>query len=147
MSYTYEYPRPAVAVDILAFDNSGPTNNRHILLIRRGHEPYKGLWAIPGGHVDPDEDLVDAAIREFGEEVGIKVVAADLHQLGAYGTPGRDPRGDNVSIAFVTNLGYKVLPHAGDDADAAKWFPVTALPQLAFDHAKVIADALRDRRY
>jgi len=147
MSFTYEYPRRAVAVDILAFDNSGPSNNRSILLIKRGHEPYKGLWAIPGGHLDPKEDLVVAAVREFGEETGIKVTADDLHQLGAYGTPGRDPRGDNVSVAFVCNLGYKVMPHAGDDATEAQWFSVTALPQLAFDHAKVVDDALKDRRY
>lgn len=147
MSFTYEHPRSAVAVDILAFNNSGPSNNRSILLIKRGHEPYKGLWAIPGGHLEPKEDLVDAAIREFGEEVGIKVVAEDLHQLGAYGTPGRDPRGDNVSVAFVCNLGYKAMAFAGDDAAEAYWFPVDALPELAFDHATVIADALKDRRF
>jgi 8-oxo-dGTP diphosphatase len=147
MSYTYEYPRPAVAVDIVAFDCSGLTNDRSILLIKRGHEPYKGCWALPGGHVEPNEDLVDAAVREFGEECGIKVSATDLRQLGAYGTPGRDPRGDNVSIAFVTNLGHKVKPLAGDDAADAYWFPVDALPHLAFDHYRVIDDALKDRRF
>ncbi len=147
MSFTYEYPRPAVAVDILAFDNSGPSDSRSILLIKRGHAPYKGSWALPGGHVDPGEDLVDAAVREFREECGIKVTAAELRQLGAYGTPGRDPRGDNVSIAFVCNLGHKVMAHAGDDAAEAYWFPVDALPDLAFDHLLVIMDAIKDRRF
>jgi 8-oxo-dGTP diphosphatase len=143
--FTYEYPRPAVAVDILAFDNL--SSRRKILLIKRGHEPYAGMWAIPGGHIEPQEDLVVAAVREFGEETGIKVEADDLYQLGAYGTPGRDPRGDNVSIAFIVNLGHAVLPNAGDDAAEAQWFPIADLPPLAFDHATVIADALKDRRY
>lgn len=144
MSYTYEYPRPAVAVDILAFD--GRRSNRSILLIKRGNDPYKDCWALPGGHIEPGEDLVDAAIREFWEEVGIQLDTKDLKQLGAYGTPGRDPRGDYVSIAFVAPLGCKVKPCAGDDAAEAKWFALSELPALAFDHGKIIQEALQGGR-
>jgi 8-oxo-dGTP diphosphatase len=143
VSYIYEYPRPAVAADIVAFTAGAYGIGVYVLLIERGHEPYKGMWALPGGHLDPGEDLVECAAREFHEEAGIHLAHDRLKQLGAYGKPGRDPRGDCVSIAFVTHLMPDETPKAGDDAVRAKWFPIDQLPPLAFDHRDVIADAVK----
>lgn len=113
----------------------------HVLLIERGWAPYKGCWALPGGHVDIGETSLAAAARELEEEAGIAVPVADLRQVGAYDAPGRDPRGRYVSVAYTATLPSPVLPMAGDDATAARWWPLDALPDLAFDHAEILADA------
>ena len=132
--FCYPYPRPAVTVDILLITNISSENE--ILLIERNSEPFKGMWALPGGFVDENEDLLDAAIRELIEETGIQNVA--LTQFGAFGKPGRDPRGHTVSIVYITQLPSKINAIAGDDAAKIKWFSVDKLPELAFDHRDII---------
>ena len=112
-----------------------------LLLIQRGRDPFKGKWALPGGFVDQDEDLADAAARELLEETGI--TAGKMAQLGAFGKPGRDPRHRTVSIAFTAFADEGAAATAGDDADRAEWFPIDRLPELAFDHAEIIASALK----
>jgi 8-oxo-dGTP diphosphatase len=111
----------------------------HVLLIERGWDPYKGCWALPGGHVDAGETSIAAAARELEEETGISVQVADLHQVGAFDAPGRDPRGRYVSVAYIAILPAPVAPTAGDDAAAARWWPLDELPHLAFDHADILA--------
>ncbi|MFE1198500.1 NUDIX domain-containing protein [Streptomyces olivaceoviridis] len=113
----------------------------HVLLIERGWDPFEGYWALPGGHVDKGETSLDASMRELEEETGITVPADDLRQVGAFDAPGRDPRGRYVSVAYTATLPALVAPTAGDDATAARWWPLTALPDLAFDHADILARA------
>ncbi|MCP9213309.1 NUDIX domain-containing protein [Streptomyces sp. NEAU-Y11] len=107
----------------------------HVLLIERGWEPFAGAWALPGGHVDSGESSLAAAARELEVETGITVPDADLRQVGAYDAPSRDPRGRYVTVAYTATLPATVPPSAGDDATAARWWPLDALPDLAFDHA------------
>ena len=139
-TFCYEYPRPAVSVDAVLL--AGPPAHPHVLLIRRASDPFAGAWALPGGFVDEGERLEDAMRRELGEETGL-VFNGPLVQAGAYGDPGRDPRGWTVSVAFGGRLGDD-LPDVvgGDDAADAAWHPVDALPELAFDHAIIVAEAL-----
>ncbi|MFC9431645.1 NUDIX domain-containing protein [Streptomyces sp. NPDC056987] len=113
-----------------------------VLLILRGWDPYEGCWALPGGHVDRGETSLEAAARELKEETGIGVGVADLRQVGAYDAPGRDPRGRYVTVAYTATLASPVPPAAGDDATAARWWPLNALPNLAFDHAEILAEIL-----
>jgi len=142
--YCYDFPRPALTVDcaIFGFDGAAAA----ILLIQRGSPPFQGRWALPGGFVDPDEALEHAALRELAEETGIAGV--QLAQLTAYGDPGRDPRGHTVSVAFLGAVDLaRVRATAGDDARAAQWHRLSELPDLAFDHGRIVADArgaLRD---
>ena len=107
-----------------------------VLLIQRGRDPFKGLWALPGGFVDQNESLADAAARELKEETGI--TAGELRQVGAFGDPGRDPRGHTISIAFAGWIETGAEATAGDDAAQVKWLPLSDLPDLAFDHAAII---------
>jgi 8-oxo-dGTP diphosphatase len=142
---TYEYPRPTVAADsvVLASREDGLS----LLLICRGGEPFKGSWALPGGFVEQDEPLADAAVRELREETGIELPADAVIQLGAYGDPARDPRGWAVSVVYLAMLAQAPDPTGGDDAAEARWWPLDALPEeLAFDHAQIIRDALAGRR-
>ncbi|MEU4265606.1 NUDIX hydrolase [Streptomyces sp. NPDC025273] len=113
----------------------------HVLLIERGWDPFEGYWALPGGHVNVGETSVVAAARELEEEAGIAVPVADLRQVGAFDDPGRDPRGRYVSVAYTATLPAPVPPTAGDDARAARWWPLDALPHLAFDHADILTVA------
>jgi 8-oxo-dGTP diphosphatase len=140
MKYTYDYPRPAFTVDTVMF--CGPAEARKILLVRRGAEPFAGTWALPGGFVDEDERPVAAARRELAEETGL-IWEGPLVPVGAFGDPGRDPRGWNVSAAYLGDIGMDsacVVP--GDDAAEARWFFADNLPDLAFDHAEIIAAAM-----
>jgi 8-oxo-dGTP diphosphatase len=138
--YIYDWPRPMVTVDALVFTLSGSVPS--VLLIKRAGEPFKGQWAVPGGFVDMDEELLDAAVRELAEETGLTGVK--LEQMHTFGTVGRDPRGRQITICFLgiaskDNTAVK----GGDDASEARWWPVNALPQpLAFDHDRVIAMGL-----
>lgn len=128
----------AVAVDIVLL--AIRDERLALLLVRRGFEPFRGRWALPGGFVTMEESLEAAAKRELSEEAG--VTAVHLEQFGAYGAPARDPRGRVVSIAYVAlvRADAQVL-RATTDADAAAWFPLEAPPRLAFDHATIVHDA------
>lgn len=143
MTHTYDHPRPAVTVDAVVFGREG--DRWQVLLVRRGKPPFEGRWALPGGFLEMDEPLVDAALRELREETAITGVS--LEQLHTFGTPGRDPRGRTVSVAHWGVLeGMLPQPRGGDDAAEAAWHPVDALPELAFDHAQILQMALRRLR-
>lgn len=131
--YVYDWPRPMVTVDALLFAVCG--GRKSVLLIRRGNEPFKGLWAVPGGFLEMDEELVDAAKRELFEETGITGV--ELKQMHTFGTVGRDPRGRMITVVYTATLERQIEPKPGDDAVEAKWFDVEDLPKLAFDHSEV----------
>lgn len=141
MRYTYDYPRPAFCCDTVVF--CGPAEARKVLLVRRGAEPYKGCWALPGGFVDEGERPVAAARRELAEETGV-IWEGALVPLGAFADPDRDPRGWTASAAYLADLGLDepfVVP--GDDSAEARWFFTDELPtELAFDHSEMIAAAL-----
>jgi 8-oxo-dGTP diphosphatase len=138
-TYCYEYPRPAVTVDIVLFWRA--ESGVKILLIKRRNEPFKEGWAFPGGFVDRDESLEDAASRELLEETGLTGI--HLEQIGAFGDPGRDPRGHTVSVVFCAVLDDRVDASAGDDAADAAWHSATHPPKLAFDHKKILRLALK----
>ena len=143
MPFTYEYPRPALTVDCVVFGFDG--GGLQVLLIRRALEPFLGSWALPGGFVDMDEDLDQAARRELQEETHLSRVF--LEQLFTFGTPGRDPRGRVVSVAYYALVRPDQHPATGDsDASEAAWHPVDQLPPLAFDHTQIIAKALERLR-
>ncbi|PLX07417.1 MAG: NUDIX hydrolase [Marinilabiliales bacterium] len=131
MTFNYEYPRALNTVDIIVLDNS----NR-VLLIKRGNEPYKNMWAFPGGFIEMDEKLVDSAKRELEEETGLQNI--DLEQFRTYGDPGRDPRGRNITVVFYGTCSSPSKIKAGDDASEAKWFNIDKLPEMAFDHGEVL---------
>ena len=136
--YVYDYPMPAVGCDAVVL--STIDGREHVLLIRRGRDPFAGMWALPGGFLEPDETTEAGARRELLEETGL--VAADMTLLGVLSTPGRDPRGWVLSVAYMTRLD-RALPVAADDAEAVDWFPLDDLPPTAFDHAEAIAMAVR----
>ncbi len=136
MSYTYQYPHPAVTTDVILFTIH--EERLELLLIRRGAEPFKGRWALPGGFVNIDEDLADCAKRELEEEAGITGVY--LEQLNTFGAPDRDPRGRVISVAYYALVPRERLAiRAASDAEAVAWFPCSALPPLAFDHESIVA--------
>lgn len=114
---------------------------QQILLIKRKNDPFKDCWALPGGFVDENEDLEQAAIRELVEETQVKV--SHLEQIGAFGKPDRDPRGHMVSIAYFGKVATNTIVIAADDAKEIGWFSITNLPSLAFDHSAIIEAGLQ----
>ena len=130
---------PPLTVDCAIFAPDG-----RVLLIRRKNEPFKGGYALPGGFVDLGETVEDACRRETREETGLTVT--DLQLIGVYSDPGRDPRGQTVSVAFLALLDAPAKPAAGDDAEAAQWVANWRDETLAFDHAKILQDAEKLRR-
>lgn len=133
--YCYDYPRLMLTVDIALYKTIN--NQVFILLIKRGNEPFKESWALPGGFVDMDETLIEAAKRELSEETGITDV--DLKQFYTYGDLNRDPRGRTVSVVYYSFVNQdKANAVAGDDAADTYWFSIKNLPQLAFDHEIII---------
>ncbi len=137
--YCYDHPRPSVTVDmVLLREREG---RKEVLLIKRAREPFKGMWAFPGGFVDKDESLEDAAARELTEETGLKGIR--LKQIGAFGDPGRDPRGHTVSIVFASVIRRDMKAEAADDADEVAWHSSERPPKLAFDHKKILRAALK----
>lgn len=138
-SYVYDWPRPMVTADaaVFAFFDGRP----HLLLIWRKIDPYKGRWALPGGFVELDEDLPDAAARELAEETGVRNVP--LEQLGAFGRPGRDPRGRTITVAYfgIVEKDWDRI-RAADDAERAQWFDISSLPPMAFDHDEIARCAI-----
>ena len=134
VKHTYDYPRPAVTADIAIVTIE---DRPRVLLIQRKHDPFAGCWALPGGFVDANERLVDAAKRELKEETGVEDV--EMEQLHAFGDPGRDPRGWTITIAYLARVRPdQVKPIAADDAAAVAWFSVDELPKLAFDHTVIL---------
>ncbi len=129
---------PMLTVDVVALA-SGDQAPR-VLLVQRGRAPFEGSWALPGGFVDEGERVAEAAPRELFEETGLRAGALEL--LGVYDTPGRDPRGWTVSIVYIGRFESEAEIAGGDDASDARWFAVDSLPDLAFDHELILADAL-----
>jgi 8-oxo-dGTP diphosphatase len=138
--YVYDWPRPMVTVDAIVFGFLA--GKARLLLINRGNEPFKGQWALPGGFVGIDEELEAAAARELAEETGLEGVA--LQQMHTFGRCGRDPRGRQITVAFMGIVeGGAQKVKAGDDASDARWFDIAALPKdLAFDHNEVAKFAI-----
>jgi len=138
--------RFAVTVDVLMFAPSehGPA----VLCIERANPPFAGCWALPGGFVDPGEDLPEAAVRELAEETGVVIAEGELLQLGAFGAPGRDPRGQTITVAFIALMSEEPIVEAADDAAKARFWPVEGLVgghgpiALAFDHLDILSSAL-----
>lgn len=141
MSYTYPYPHPAVATDCVVFGFNGKM--LEILLIKRGLEPYKDMWAFPGGFMRMEETAEECALRELSEETGLRVNI--LKQLGAFTGIHRDPRERVVSIAFYALVQPSEVT-GGDDASQARWFPLDEAPQLAFDHDYILRKATQQLR-
>jgi 8-oxo-dGTP diphosphatase len=131
---------PALTTDCVVFDERS-----YVLLIRRGNEPFRGSYALPGGFVDVGERVEDSCRRELSEETGLHV--GELRLIGVYSDPGRDPRGHTCSVAYLARVGRAEVT-AGDDAAAAEWVADWRREKLAFDHAQIIADAekLHSRR-
>ena len=138
MAYTYKYPRPAVTADCAVITRE---EEPKVLLIQRGNEPFKGCWAFSGGFMDMDETTEQCAIRELEEETGLKV--SGLRQIGAYSKVDRDPRGRTVTVAYLAVVDRPLPVKGQDDAARAEWWPLSALPQLAFDHDEIMRDAIR----
>lgn len=136
VSYCYRYPHPAVTTDVVVFTIR--KKRLQLLLIRRGGQPFKDSWALPGGFLEIEEDLETCAKRELAEETGVSGVF--LEQLYTFGTPDRDPRERVISVTY-----YALVPSdrlrikASSDAAAAAWYPLDELPDLAFDHNEIIA--------
>jgi len=135
MSYSYDYPHPAVTTDIVAFTVEDEALK--VLLVERKYAPFQGRWALPGGFVGIEESLDACAQRELTEETGLEGVY--LEQLYSFGDPGRDPRERVISVAY-----YALLPMrrealaAGSDAADVGWFDADRLPDLAFDHRQIV---------
>lgn len=139
---------PAVTVDLAIF--TVRHEQLQVLLIQRGKEPFRGMLALPGGYVERDEGLDDAALRELGEETGVDGRKLHLEQLRAFGAPDRDPRGWVITVAYLALGPDLPVPQAGSDAQAAEWMPVDAVldqrTRLAFDHAVILREALERAR-
>lgn len=134
----------AVTVDVAVF--TCDAERLKVVLIERANDPYKGTWALPGGFVEPDEDLATAAARELHEETGVEAGQAKLTQFGAYGDPDRDPRMRVVTVAYWTTAPEGTSPVGGSDAASADLIDVEralADPEnLAFDHHLILGDAV-----
>ena len=139
--YCYKYPHPAVTTDCVIFGFDG--SELQVLLIERGIEPFKGKWAFPGGFLNMDETAVEGAMRELKEETGLE--NAYIEQFNTYSEPGRDPRERVITIAHYALVRIQEVK-GGDDAAKAQWFPIDEVPQLAFDHDKILRDAMRKLR-
>jgi len=140
------HPPFAVTVDLVVLTLTG--DELCALVVRRGVEPYRGDWALPGGFVRKDEDLSDAARRELAEETGLAPGTVHIEQLAGYGAPDRDPRMRVVTVAYLALAPDLPTPSAGTDAAEARWTPVRSLggEHLAFDHDRILADGLERAR-
>lgn len=138
MSYEYKYPHPAMTADCIIYGFDGDALK--VLLVERGIEPYKGMWALPGGFMKIDETIEEAARRELMEETGLKDIF--MTQFRTFSKVDRDPRERVVTVAFIALVrpaDYQLV--AGDDASNAMWFDVDALPPMAFDHIDILTQA------
>lgn len=130
------HKQPAIAVDCVIFDREG-----NLLVIERKNEPYKGKYALPGGFVEYGETVETAARRELREETGLKV--GQIHLVGVYSNPQRDPRGHTISVAYVAVATRGARVRGGDDAASAEFVKGWRTLKLAFDHAAIVRDALK----
>ena len=137
MPYTYEYPHPSVTADCVVFGFDG--KEIKTLLILRVNEPYQGCWAFPGGFLEMDETVEQCAVRELKEETGLDL--GHFRQVKTYSAVDRDPRDRVITVAFYVITKIKEAKGSDDAADA-RWFPIDALPKLAFDHEEIFSDAL-----
>ncbi|NIZ90574.1 NUDIX hydrolase [Kineococcus rubinsiae] len=138
------FPAFAVTVDLVVL--TVRDGGLAVLLVERGEEPFAGRWALPGGFVRADEDLPEAADRELAEETGLPAGTVHLEQVATYGAPGRDPRQRVVTVAYLALAPDLPLPVAGTDAADARWVPLAEAGPLAFDHARLLAEAVERAR-
>ena len=127
-----------VAADSMIFYKNGA--HLQLLLVKRKFDPFKGMWALPSGFVEDDEELEAAALRELREETGL--ILTRIKQLHTFGKVGRDPRGRTVSVTYYAILTEKQTVAGGDDAAEAHWVNVPDITEMAFDHKEVLAVAL-----
>lgn len=139
--YTYKYPHPAVTTDCVIFGFDG--TQLQVLLIERGIDPYKGKWAFPGGFVKMDESCEEGALRELQEETGL--TRAYVEQFHTFSEPSRDPRERVITVAYYALVRVQEVK-AGDDAAKAVWYALNEVPQLAFDHDRILREALKRLR-
>ena len=143
-----DFPRVAVTVDVVVFTIRD--DQLHVLLVERGQEPFRGDWALPGGFVQPDEDLDTAATRELQEETNVTVGVPYLEQLGSYGTPERDPRMRVITVAYWAACAELGQPQGGGDAAYSDLVPLAKIERggirLAFDHGRIVQDAVERLR-
>ena len=137
--FSYQYPRPAVTADCVVIGRADD-GDRKVLLIRRGNEPYKDCWALPGGFMDMNETLEECARRELKEETGL-TPTGKMVELKSFSTVDRDPRGRTITVAYLIEMPLTAAK-GGDDAAEARWFSLDELPPLAFDHDEIIKVAL-----
>lgn len=142
MKYCYEYPRPAMTADVAVLRLEGIPE---ILLVERLDPPFQGMWALPGGFMEMEETLEEAARRELLEETSIK--AGELIRFESYDKPERDPRGRTITQVFIMiwkeENGIAV---PGSDAKSLQWFDLSQLPELAFDHSIIVGDVIQMMR-
>ena len=139
-----QFERPSVTVDVIIFSLSD--DDLKVLLVKRKHLPYAGMWAIPGGFVHLDESLEEAAARELYEETGVADVY--MEQLYTFGAPNRDPRTRVITVAYFALVPQdSVTHHPGEEATETTWHSVYSLPPLAFDHAEIVDYAFTRLRY
>ena len=139
--YCYKYPHPAVTTDCVIFGFDG--ERLQVLLVERGIEPYKGRWAFPGGFLKMDETAEEGALRELREETGLD--RAYIQQFHTFSDPHRDPRERVITIAYYALVKIQEV-HGGDDAASARWFPLSEIPSLAFDHDYILRMATQRLR-
>ncbi|MFM1959457.1 MAG: hypothetical protein RL588_974 [Pseudomonadota bacterium] len=138
-AFCYDHPRPAVAADIVIL--SLREGALQVLLVRRGGDPFRGRWALPGGFLQENEDLDACARRETEEETGVR--PDRILQFANFSRPDRDPRGRVISVAYLAILRAEdVRLKAGTDADEAAWRPLAETRDLAFDHDAILEAAL-----
>lgn len=142
LMYSYKYPRPALTADCIVFARK--ELDFRVLLVQRANEPYKGRWAFPGGFMNMDETTEETARRELKEETGLTV--DDIRQIGTFDRVDRDPRGRVITVAYFVVIDGIREVKGGDDAAVARWFSIENLPELAFDHQKIMEVALRKLR-
>jgi 8-oxo-dGTP diphosphatase len=137
--YVYDWPRPMVTADAAVF--TFLDGQAKLLLIQRQRAPYEGHWALPGGFVEIDEDLPEAAARELAEETGLRDIP--LEQLRTFGRPGRDPRGRTITVVYfgIADEEHRQVK-AADDAAQVQWFDLDHLPPMAFDHEEIARCAI-----
>ena len=138
LNYCYKYPHLAVTTDCVIFGFDGVSIK--VLLVERGIEPYKGMWAFPGGFMKMDETAEECARRELEEETGLK--SASVEQFHTFTSVNRDPRERVITVAHYALVRLSEVK-GGDDAASAKWFSHDEIPSLAFDHDHILRLALK----